>query len=132
MFSGRFPSVVNDLAPDRPVCSPGHVRPDLGQTLGQVSVLIHLGKPAEPEQEKQDVMSADRNPTAEVSLQFNGKQKIPTQKETTGNTWDRSAELLLDLVHRHSSGAENLCCLTLMKIKMLMKVLLCGREGKQS
>lgn len=59
VFSGRFLSVVAALPSDLPVCSPGHVRPDLRQTLGQVAVLIHLGAPAEPEEEKQDVMSAD-------------------------------------------------------------------------
>lgn len=60
---------------------------------------------------------------------FSAKKNIPTQKETTSSTWDRSAELLLVLVHTHLSAppaAEKRCCL--MKTKML----LCGREGKQS
>lgn len=53
------------------------------------------------------------------------KKKILTRRERTSKTWDGSAELLLVLVHR---PAEKLCCLTLMKIKMLMKVLRCDNQ----
>lgn len=58
--------------------------------------------------------------------------KFLTQKETTGNTWDTSAEVLPILVQRHRSAPA--CCLTLlkMKMKMLMDVLVCGRGWKQS
>lgn len=132
MSSGRFLSGVADLASDLRVCSPGHVRPDLRQTLGQVAVQVHLGEPAEPV--RGDVSGLKSN-TQSLSAVLQIKKNILTWKETTSNTWDRSAELLLVLVHRHWSAppaAEELCCLTLMKIKMLMEVLLCGREGKQS
>lgn len=132
VFLGRSLSGVVDLASGLPVCSPGHIGPDLRQTLGQVVVQVHLGEAAEPA--RGDVSGLTSN-TPSLSAVLQIKKTILTWKETTSNTWDRSAELLLVLVHRHWSAppaSEELCCLMLMKLKMLMKVLLCAREGKKS